>query len=165
MSASANVGKRCEISSAVAPAQNAVITLSNVTRVPRTRIAPSESVNRGTTTVEGKADIHQRLVGLDRKDKQRRLSFWVSPRAAYGAGPKVRRSRGPAEAALRAWRKLAASNLPWKPDSVSIVEDDQGQIARHRIHTIGLSDLLARVEARGGATTSMDLSDAASAPQ
>jgi hypothetical protein len=58
---------------------------------------------------------------------------------------------GPAEAALRAWRRLAANNLPWKPDSVSIVDDDQDQIARHRIHTIGLSDLLARVEARGGA--------------
>jgi len=58
---------------------------------------------------------------------------------------------GPAEAAVRAWRKLAERNLPWKPDSVSIVEDDQDQIARHRLHTIGLSDLLARVEARGGA--------------
>jgi hypothetical protein len=58
---------------------------------------------------------------------------------------------GPAEAALRAWRRLAANNLPWKPDSISIVEDDQDQIAHHRIHTIGLSDLLARVEARGGA--------------
>jgi transcriptional regulator with XRE-family HTH domain len=58
---------------------------------------------------------------------------------------------GPAEAALRAWRKLSTNNLPWKPDSVSIVEDDQDQIARHRLHTIGLSDLLARVEARGGA--------------
>ena len=58
---------------------------------------------------------------------------------------------GPAEAALRAWRRLAERNLPWKPDSVSIVEDDQDQIARHRLHTIGLSELLARVESRGGA--------------
>lgn len=58
---------------------------------------------------------------------------------------------GPAQAALRAWRRLAVRNLPWKPDSVSIVEDDQDQIARHRLHTIGLSDLLERVEARGGA--------------
>jgi transcriptional regulator with XRE-family HTH domain len=58
---------------------------------------------------------------------------------------------GPAQAALHAWRRLAERNLPWKPDSVSIVEDDQDQIARHRLHTIGLSDLLARVEARGGA--------------
>src|ERR1700688_2310243 len=58
---------------------------------------------------------------------------------------------GPAEAALRAWRRLAERNLPWKPDGVSIVEDDQDQIARHRLHTIGLSDLLERVEKRGGA--------------
>ena len=58
---------------------------------------------------------------------------------------------GPAQAALRAWRRLAERNLPWKPDSVSIVEDDQDQIARHRLHTIGLEDLLERVEKRGGA--------------
>ena len=58
---------------------------------------------------------------------------------------------GPAEAAVRAWRRLAERHLPWKPDSVSIVEDDQDQIARHRLNAIGLSDLLTRVDARGGA--------------
>jgi transcriptional regulator with XRE-family HTH domain len=58
---------------------------------------------------------------------------------------------GPAEAALRAWRTLADRRLPWKPDSVSIFEDDQDQIARHRRHTEELAALLKRVEARGGA--------------
>src|ERR1700728_5124665 len=56
---------------------------------------------------------------------------------------------GPAEAALRAWRRLAERNLPWRPDSVSIVEDDQEQIARHRQHAMDLDSLLRRVEERG----------------
>src|SRR5580700_7118768 len=58
---------------------------------------------------------------------------------------------GPAEAALRAWRTLADRHLPWKPDSVSIFEDDQDQIARYRRHTEELGAVLKRVEARGGA--------------
>lgn len=58
---------------------------------------------------------------------------------------------GPVEQAIRAWVRLAERNSPWRPDSASIVEDDQEQIAQLRTHAIGLSDLLARVEARGGA--------------
>jgi transcriptional regulator with XRE-family HTH domain len=57
---------------------------------------------------------------------------------------------GPAEAALRAWAKLATRHLPWRPDSVSIADDDQDQIARHRAHAINLNAMLERVEARGG---------------
>jgi hypothetical protein len=56
----------------------------------------------------------------------------------------------PAEAALRAWRALSDRQLPWKPDSVSIFEDDQDQIARHRRHTEEMAAVLKRVEARGG---------------
>jgi hypothetical protein len=58
---------------------------------------------------------------------------------------------GPAEAALRAWRKLAERHLPWKPDSASIFEDDQDQIQRQSRHTQEMAALLERVEARGGA--------------
>ena len=58
---------------------------------------------------------------------------------------------GPAEAALRAWRTLAGLHLPWKPDAVSIFEDDQDQIARHRQHTEEMAAVLKKVEARGGA--------------
>jgi transcriptional regulator with XRE-family HTH domain len=57
---------------------------------------------------------------------------------------------GPAEAALRAWLTLAHRNLPWKPDSVSIFENDQDQIARHRQHTQEQATLIKRVETRGG---------------
>lgn len=57
---------------------------------------------------------------------------------------------GPAEQALRAWIRLHDRNLPWRPDTESIVQDDQDQIARHRAHAIRLDDMLARVEARGG---------------
>jgi hypothetical protein len=58
---------------------------------------------------------------------------------------------GPAEQAIRAWIRLHDRHLPWRPDSASIIENDQDQIARHRAHSINLDDLLARVEARGGA--------------
>jgi hypothetical protein len=58
---------------------------------------------------------------------------------------------GPAEQALRAWIRLHDRNLPWRPDTESVVQDDQDQIARHRAHAIRLDELLARVEARGGA--------------
>jgi hypothetical protein len=57
---------------------------------------------------------------------------------------------GPAEAALRAWKKLAARSLPWRPDSVSIAEDNQDQIALYRAHALDLNAMLERVEARGG---------------
>ena len=60
---------------------------------------------------------------------------------------------GPAQAALRAWRELHSRNLAWRPDSVTIADDDQEQIALHRNHTMGLADLLSRVDARGGART------------
>jgi hypothetical protein len=57
---------------------------------------------------------------------------------------------GLAEAALRAWRALHDRNLPWKPDSVSLFEDDQNQIQLHRRHTIEMAAVLKRVEKRGG---------------
>jgi hypothetical protein len=57
---------------------------------------------------------------------------------------------GPAAQALRAWIRLHDRNLPWRPDTESVVKDDQDQIARHRAHAIRLDELLARVDARGG---------------
>ena len=39
---------------------------------------------------------------------------------------------GPAEAALRAWRRLDSLHLAWRPDSASILEDNADQIAAHR---------------------------------
>jgi hypothetical protein len=57
---------------------------------------------------------------------------------------------GPVEQAFRAWRRLHARNLVWRPDTVAIVEDDQPQIAVSRNHAIELSKALERVKARGG---------------
>lgn len=57
---------------------------------------------------------------------------------------------GPAEQAIRAWLRLHDRRLPWRPDSAAIADDDQDQITRHREHAINLSDIIARVEARGG---------------
>jgi hypothetical protein len=58
---------------------------------------------------------------------------------------------GPAQQAIRAWIQLHELHVPWRPDAVSIVSDDQDQIARHRRHTIELAEVCKRVEARGGA--------------
>lgn len=58
---------------------------------------------------------------------------------------------GPAEQAIRAWIRLHDRHLPWRPDSALITENDQDQIARHRSHAIILNEIIARVEARGGA--------------
>lgn len=57
---------------------------------------------------------------------------------------------GPAIQALHAWMRLNDRNLPWRPDSESIVEDDQDQIALLRQHAIGLDEMLERVDMRGG---------------
>src|SRR5436309_3186819 len=51
MSAREAEGYCCAISSAVAPSEKAVTTLSNVMRVPRTRITPSAPVTRGIASV------------------------------------------------------------------------------------------------------------------
>ncbi len=58
---------------------------------------------------------------------------------------------GPAQRAVLAWVHLHERHLPWRPDAVSIVSDDQDQIARYRQHTIDRNDVIRRVEARGGA--------------
>ncbi len=57
---------------------------------------------------------------------------------------------GPAEQAVRAWLKLHDRKMPWRPDSASIAADDQDQIGRIRQHGIDLSEIILRVEARGG---------------
>ncbi len=57
---------------------------------------------------------------------------------------------GPAEAALRAWRRLHQNHLAWRPDSLTILQEDPERIAAHRQHAIDLAALLQRVEARGG---------------
>jgi hypothetical protein len=67
---------------------------------------------------------------------------------------------GPAIAALRAWRAMQARNMNWRPDTQSLFEDDQDQIARFRKHVIDMDSVFDRVEKRGGpkAPWAVDLS-------
>jgi transcriptional regulator with XRE-family HTH domain len=60
---------------------------------------------------------------------------------------------GPVEAALRAWRRLDAQWLPWKPHSVSVFQNDQDELRRIRNHDQVLDTLMREVEARGGPST------------
>jgi hypothetical protein len=57
---------------------------------------------------------------------------------------------GPAAAAVRAWRLLEERRLPWKPDSISILERDQDQLDRIRAHDQLLAQVMVEVEQRGG---------------
>lgn len=60
---------------------------------------------------------------------------------------------GPVEAALKAWRRLDAQCLPWKPDSMSVFWNDQDQLRRIREHDQLLDTVMREVEARGGPST------------
>jgi hypothetical protein len=57
---------------------------------------------------------------------------------------------GPVAAAVRAWRELEARCLPWKPDSISVLERDHDQLERIRAHDQLLAQVMREVEARGG---------------
>jgi len=57
---------------------------------------------------------------------------------------------GPVAAAVRAWRELEARRLPWKPDSISVLERDHDQLERIRAHDELLAQVMREVEARGG---------------
>ena len=54
------------------------------------------------------------------------------------------------EQAVRAWRRLHERGLAWRPDSVSVLYDDQQQIAAQRQHAVALDEVLERVKARHG---------------
>lgn len=91
---------------------------------------------------------HIQALGLTQAEAAQLLG--VSPRTVTRWCTEGEEVSGPAEAALRAWRRLDARHLAWRPDSVSIVEDDAERIATHRQEAINLDDILRRVEARGG---------------
>ena len=91
---------------------------------------------------------HLQALGLTQVEAAQLLG--VSPRTVTRWCTGGEEVSGPAEAALRAWRRLEARHLAWRPDSVSIVEDDAERIATHRQEAINLDDVLRRVETRGG---------------
>ena len=64
---------------------------------------------------------------------------------------------GPAVQAIRAWIRLRDRHLPWQPDAVSIVRDDQDQIELQRFHAINFDAILSRVEKRGGPRLSWEV--------
>jgi hypothetical protein len=93
--------------------------------------------------------FEQCLLRLGLSAEEAALLLSVTPRTVrrWLDGEEV---SGPAEQAIRAWIRLHDRHLPWRPDSASITQHDQDQIARHRLHAVDLDELLARVEARGG---------------
>lgn len=57
---------------------------------------------------------------------------------------------GPARAAFDAWRRLAERHLPWRPDELSLRDNDREQIEGMRAHAKDFATLLRLVESRGG---------------
>jgi predicted DNA-binding protein (UPF0251 family) len=91
--------------------------------------------------------ISFKMLGLDQAEAA--LLFDVSPRTVsrWIEGEAV---PGTVEQAVRAWRRLNERGLAWRPDSVSVLNEDQQQIAAQREHAVALDEVLKRVEARHG---------------
>jgi Helix-turn-helix len=96
-----------------------------------------------------KTELEQILLRLDLSQTEAAQLLSVAPRTVrrWLEGEDI---PGPAEQAFRAWLRLHERGLAWRPDSVSIAAGDQDQVDRHREHTVSISDMVARVEARGG---------------
>jgi hypothetical protein len=96
-----------------------------------------------------RAELEQSLMRLGVTQTEGAQLLGVDPRTLrrWLEGEEI---PGPAEQAIRAWLKLHDRKLPWRPDSASIAADDQDQIGKIRQHGIELSDIISRVEARGG---------------
>ncbi len=78
----------------------------------------------------------------------------VTPRTIHRWMEKPEEISGPAEQALHAWLTLKKYNLPWRPDCVNLpfLSDAElaKQIALHRLHAIGVENIIEKVMVRGG---------------
>jgi transcriptional regulator with XRE-family HTH domain len=95
------------------------------------------------------AELREHLVALNVSRAEVAQLLGVSKRTVtrWAEGEDV---PGPAQAALRAWRSLNDRHLAWKPDSISVLENDEDQIERQRKYAIRFEEMLKRVELRGG---------------
>ncbi len=96
-----------------------------------------------------RAELEQSLIRLGLTQTEGAQLLGVDPRTLrrWLEGDEI---PGPAEQAVRAWLKVHDRTMPWRPDSASIDTDDQDQIGKIRQHGIDLSEIISRVEARGG---------------
>lgn len=96
----------------------------------------ASDLDSALSTLDLSATDASQLLGI----AQRTLRRWREGEAIPAA----------AEAALRAWLTLHEWGIPWRPDTVSVVDDDKDQIRRMREHAIDVEQMLERVKARGG---------------
>jgi hypothetical protein len=97
-------------------------------------------------------ELEQYLLRLDLAGTEAAQLLGVTPRTMqrWLDGEEI---PGPAEQAILAWIKLHDLRIPWKPDSRSLSENDEKQIAGHLHNAVDLAALIKRVEARGGPRT------------
>jgi hypothetical protein len=86
-------------------------------------------------------------LGLDYAEAAKLLGVSVRTLRRWLEGEEV---PGPAQAALRAWRELHSRHLAWKPDSISLFENDKAQMERARHHAELVAHIIKTVEERGG---------------
>ncbi|MBR1130768.1 helix-turn-helix domain-containing protein [Bradyrhizobium iriomotense] len=87
------------------------------------------------------------FLGLDPPEAAQLLGVSLRTLQRWLAGEEI---PGPAAAALKAWHQLHALHLAWKPDAISVFENDQAQIERARQHAQEVAYLINLVEKRGG---------------
>jgi hypothetical protein len=101
-------------------------------------------------------EFRQSLVRLKLSPTEAAQLLSVTPRTVHRWLEEEEVS-GPHEQAVRAWIRLHNQHLAWRPDSVSIIQNDQDQITRHRLHVVNLDSILACVEQRGGPRVPWDV--------
>ena len=92
-------------------------------------------------------DSHLSFLKLDPAEAAQLLGVSARTLRRWSEGETI---PAPAVAALQAWVKLDEWRIPWKPDAVSVFEDDQDQIARIREYATEVDAMIKRVEERGG---------------
>jgi hypothetical protein len=90
---------------------------------------------------------HLAYLQLSQGDAARLLGVVPRTVSRWLAGEEV---PGPVERALRAWHVMQRHALMWRPDTVSITENDQTQIGPTRENAIAVAQVIERVKARRG---------------
>lgn len=98
-------------------------------------------------------DIRSNLAFLNTSQVEVALLLGVNARTVRRWINGTQNISGAAEQALAAWVKLHKAKMAWRPDSMPVFKQDAASIAAHN-HEIELSELIKRVEVRGGPSLS-----------